>query len=290
MIETIKLYDHSTEKIKGKGNNSVIYSALTNYDGRLQSDSLSLKYTISGYEKYYINNNQYKVDSGKFIITPPDLTIDAKFSNPTPVESLCIQLSNDLINAAFNDLIFSNDLSENARAINLVHDLNIYQSINANTTIQSSVNSIIQHFNSPEIIAEKLQLLAQEVCNIQLQLNTKLIRIERIKKSTKSEIFHRIEKAKNFIELNFKDEINLDLIAENSALTKFDLIRYFKQIYQQTPYQYLMQLRLLRAKELIFENKYALETIALKLNFADLPSFSKAFKNHFGISPSKIAR
>jgi AraC-like DNA-binding protein len=216
--------------------------------------------------------------------------INAKFSNPTPVESLCIQLSNDLINAAFNDLIFSNDLSENMRAINLVHDLNVYQSIEANTTVQNTVNSIIQHFNSPEIIAEKLQLLAQEVCNIQLQLNTKLVRIERIKKSTKSEIFHRIEKAKNFIELNFKDEINLDLIAENSALTKFDLIRYFKQIYQQTPYQYLMHLRLLRAKELIFENKYALETIALKLNFADLPSFSKAFKNHFGVSPSKIAR
>jgi AraC family transcriptional regulator len=290
MIETIKLYDHSTEKIKGKGDNSIIYSALTNYDGRLQADSLSLKYTISGYEKYFINNNQYKVESGKFIITPPDLTINAKFSNPTPVESLCIQLSNDLINAAFNDLIFSNDLSENMRAINLVHDLNVYQSIEANTTVQSTVNSIIQHFNSPEIIAEKLQLLAQEVCNIQLQLNTKLVRIERIKKSTKSEIFHRIEKAKNFIELNFKDEINLDLIAENSALTKFDLIRYFKQIYQQTPYQYLMHLRLLRAKELIFENKYALETIALKLNFADLPSFSKAFKNHFGVSPSKIAR
>ncbi len=290
MIETIKLYDHSTEKIKGKGDNSIIYSALTNYDGRLQADSLSLKYTISGYEKYYINNNQYKVESGKFIITPPDLTIDAKFSNPTPVESLCIQLSNDLINAAFNNLIFSNDLSENMRAINLVHDLNVYQSIEANTTVQSTVNSIIQHFNSPEIIAEKLQLMAQEVCNIQLQLNTKLVRIERIKKSTKSEIFHRIEKAKNFIELNFKDEINLDLIAENSALTKFDLIRYFKQIYQQTPYQYLMHLRLLRAKELIFENKYALETIALKLNFADLPSFSKAFKNYFGISPSKIAR
>jgi AraC-like DNA-binding protein len=288
MIETIKLYDHSTEKIKGKGDNSVIYSALTNYEGRLQADSLSLKYTISGYEKYYINNNQYKVESGKFIITPPDLTIDAKFSNPTPVESLCIQLSNDLINAAFNDLIFSNNLNENARAINLVHDLNVYQSIDANTTVKSTVNSIIQHFNSPEILAEKLQLLAQEVCNIQLQLNTKLVRIERIKKSTKREIFHRIEKAKNFIELNFKDEINLDLIAENSALTKFDLIRYFKQIYQQTPYQYLMHLRLLRAKELIFENKYALETIALKLNFADLPSFSKAFKNYFGISPSKI--
>lgn len=290
MIETIKLFDNFSETFKGSGNNSIVYSSLTHFDGRLQADSLSLKYTISGYEKYYINNNQYKVESGKFIITPPDLTINAKFSNPTPVESLCIQLSNDLINAAFNDLIFSNNLNENARAINLVHDLNVYQSIEANTTVKSTVNSIIQHFNSPEIIAEKLQLLAQEVCNIQLQLNTKLVRIERIKKSTKSEIFHRIEKAKNFIELNFKDEINLDLIAENSALTKFDLIRYFKQIYQQTPYQYLMQLRLLRAKELIFENKYALETIALKLNFADLPSFSKAFKNHFGISPSKIAR
>jgi len=290
MIETIKLFDNFSETFKGSGNNSIVYSSLTHFDGRLQADSLSLKYTISGYEKYYINNNQYKVESGKFIITPPDLTINAKFSNPTPVESLCIQLSNDLINAAFNDLIFSNDLSENMRAINLVHDLNVYQSIEANTTVKSTVNSIIQHFNSPEIIAEKLQLWAKEVCNIQLQLNTKLVRIERIKKSTKSEIFHRIEKAKNFVELNFKDEINLDLIAENSALTKFDLIRYFKQIYQQTPYQYLMQLRLLRAKELIFENKYALETIALKLNFADLPSFSKAFKNHFGISPSKIAR
>jgi len=72
----------------------------------LQADVLNLKFIRSGYEKYFNNNNQYKVETGKYIITPPNLIIDAKFNHPTPVESLCIQLGNDLINSAFNNLVF----------------------------------------------------------------------------------------------------------------------------------------------------------------------------------------
>lgn len=43
MIQTIKLNDNSTETVKRNGENSIIYSALSIFEGRLQADALIIK-------------------------------------------------------------------------------------------------------------------------------------------------------------------------------------------------------------------------------------------------------
>jgi transcriptional regulator GlxA family with amidase domain len=69
-------------------------------------------------------------------------------------------------------------------------------------------------------------------------------------------------------------------------LSKFHLLRYFKNAFQITPYQFAIQCRLESSLELLKIQSLSIEEVALKVGFADAAAFSKAFKQSFGASPS----
>src|SRR5690606_37221192 len=54
-----------------------------------------------------------------------------------------------------------------------------------------------------------------------------------------------------------------------------------------TPVQYLLSLKMNRAKEMLSEKSFSITEIAYSLGYSDLYSFSRAFKNFFGVSPTK---
>ncbi len=62
---------------------------------------------------------------------------------------------------------------------------------------------------------------------------------------------HRIEQAKQFIETNYYRDISLDVIAAAAHLSKAHLTRKFKETYQLTPHQYLVEVRLKQAIALL---------------------------------------
>jgi len=71
------------------------------------------------------------------------------------------------------------------------------------------------------------------------------------------------------------------------GMSKFSFIRLFKLSFGLSPYQYIRQKRLFRAESLFQKGKPIFE-VAHETCFADTPLFSKAFKLHFGYSPSRM--
>jgi AraC-like DNA-binding protein len=61
----------------------------------------------------------------------------------------------------------------------------------------------------------------------------------------------------------------------------------FKQAFGVSPYQYQKRIRLDRAKLDITLGISILET-AIKYGFSDVPTFSKAFKQQFNLTPGAI--
>jgi AraC-like DNA-binding protein len=99
-----------------------------------------------------------------------------------------------------------------------------------------------------------------------------------------------VERATTFIIKNFKDSFSLDELAQQSFLSKFHLLRIFKNKTGLTPYAYQMQLRLNEARRLIFQNK-SLTEIAYELGFADQAHFTNTFKKHAnGANPSDLLK
>ena len=56
------------------------------------------------------------------------------------------------------------------------------------------------------------------------------------------------------------------------------------------PMQYLTEWRLQRARQMIAESGISIEQVARSVGYQSLPSFSRLFKRHFGVSPGRYRR
>ncbi|CAD5278922.1 MULTISPECIES: helix-turn-helix transcriptional regulator [unclassified Imperialibacter] len=98
-------------------------------------------------------------------------------------------------------------------------------------------------------------------------------------------MYRRVVRAKLFIDNNYHEPINVDNIADEAYFSKFHFIRLFKNVYGKTPNQYLMAVRIEKAKEFLQSDKSVSEACT-SVGFESLSSFSGLFKKVTGSTPS----
>lgn len=103
-------------------------------------------------------------------------------------------------------------------------------------------------------------------------------------------LYRRIVHAKLYIDNHFNEPINLDLISEEAAFSKYHFIRLFKKIYRKTPHQYLREVRLDKARQYLDKGHLDIESVCLKVGFESVGSFSSLFKRRFGTSPAMLGK
>jgi AraC-like DNA-binding protein len=81
--------------------------------------------------------------------------------------------------------------------------------------------------------------------------------------------------------------LTLDDLAAVADLSKFHFLRQFAQVVGMTPGAYLRTLRLCHAARLLRQSQASILEIALRVGFADHPSFSRAFARHMGMTPTQ---
>jgi len=95
--------------------------------------------------------------------------------------------------------------------------------------------------------------------------------------------------AKHFMDRHVEGDIALEEISGHSFLSKFHFIRVFKRYYGLTPYQYLTEQRLARAKQLL-RSGASVSGTCFALGFASVTSFTALFKRTMGLTPSAFIR
>ncbi|HEX5167885.1 MAG TPA: AraC family transcriptional regulator [Cyclobacteriaceae bacterium] len=99
----------------------------------------------------------------------------------------------------------------------------------------------------------------------------------------------RIMNAKLFIDGNYSDPINLDIIAREAFLSKFHFTRLFKQIYGCTPHQYLTSVRIKKAKGLL-RSGFTVKEACLSVGFNSVTTFNGLYKKATGNVPGSARR
>jgi len=112
-----------------------------------------------------------------------------------------------------------------------------------------------------------------------LRLNVK-------KKSTRVEIYKRLYIAKEWMEANYHQPITLNDIADEALLNSQHFLRLFSQLFKKTPHQFLIDLRLERAGNLLATTNASVSDICLSVGWESLASFSKLFKQKQGLTPT----
>ena len=84
--------------------------------------------------------------------------------------------------------------------------------------------------------------------------------------------------------------LTIDMLAYEAGLSPAHFARAFKQTLGRAPHQYLLQLRLERARRLLESTTLSLSDIAQRAGFADQAHFTRAFKRAFGTTPGALVR
>lgn len=93
-----------------------------------------------------------------------------------------------------------------------------------------------------------------------------------------------IEKACNFMEQHFADRIYLDQICRYAGLSKSTLLRAFTKSKGVTPYSYLENIRIGKAKKLLEQGVPPIEA-AMQTGFSDQSHFTNYFNRFIGLAP-----
>jgi AraC-like DNA-binding protein len=105
----------------------------------------------------------------------------------------------------------------------------------------------------------------------------------------KQYLYQRIVRAKLFMDSHLDDAIDLNNIADEACFSKFHFIRLFKAVYGCTPHQYLIRIRMERAKALL-QSGAAVRDACFAVGFDSLSSFAGLFRRYAGISPAAFQR
>jgi AraC-like DNA-binding protein len=96
-----------------------------------------------------------------------------------------------------------------------------------------------------------------------------------------------VQMARSVMQLYVDEGIEVNQIADKLGVGYKHLLEIFQQFTGLTPYQYFLQLRIHRAKELLENNSMSIKEVSGRMNFENQYYFSRIFKNKTGCSPSQ---
>ena len=141
---------------------------------------------------------------------------------------------------------------------------------------------------TPAWFEEQLYVLFERMLCVHRNIRYEMDKLPAIRLATRVEIYRRLHRAKDFIDFCFNKNITLAEMAEQAFLSPYHVLRLFKNLFQETPYQYLTRKRLQAAKDLVLRTKKSIAEICFEVGFQSLGSFSWLFSKHYNVSPSKL--
>lgn len=93
-------------------------------------------------------------------------------------------------------------------------------------------------------------------------------------------------KIKHYIDSNYTQEISLDLLSQISHLNKYYLAHVFTSQFGCSPINYLCEVRLHAATDLLIGTDLNITDVAQSSGFSSLSYFAQAFQKRYGMTAS----
>lgn len=96
-----------------------------------------------------------------------------------------------------------------------------------------------------------------------------------------------IQRARAYIELHQKEDVHVEEVAQTLNLSVFYFCKIFKKATGKTFTEYLSEVRVIKAKNLLLNPHARISEVAFESGFQSITHFNRIFKKLAGISPSR---
>ena len=98
----------------------------------------------------------------------------------------------------------------------------------------------------------------------------------------------KLARAVEYIQDQPDTDLTVSGIAQAVCLSPYHFTRLFKESTGQSPYQYVVEARVRKAKELLTTGKFTIGEVAHRVGFVDQSHLTRHFKSVFGLPPKKL--
>lgn len=95
----------------------------------------------------------------------------------------------------------------------------------------------------------------------------------------------RLRVVMDYIEAHLHEKVSLRRMAELIRMSPYHFGRLFKQSTGLSPHQYFLEQRILKARELLADQRLAITEISQRLGFGSRAHFTTAFRKRVGTTP-----
>lgn len=294
-----RFFTHITENNKNElylpnGEDRVYYSELNEWYTTGAFRNFSVKVVLDKHINYRVGSKEIKVTADKCLIAAKQPEVKAYYSSREPVKSICVDIAAKTLFEVYTvlkckDACFNNP-NDYLNVPGFDEDVFFYRNSNFASRIEKLANAI-KAGNDIQLDKEWFYGICEELIYRQHGKYLAFAGLGCIKTSTRKELLRRLETAKEYIEAHFLHITSIHEIAIAACMSDYHFVRSFRMAYKISPYKYVLQQRLLFAQSLMKQMPGAgLKEIAALCSFPDMPSFSKAYKKCFKISPSMFLR
>lgn len=152
---------------------------------------------------------------------------------------------------------------------------------------QNTIPDILSLIESQQKVDFKISLKIYELLGNILESNSPSFeyRDSAIAKKTPE-----IEAALSYIQKNFSSKITVEKLSHISNLSTYHFSRLFKKHVGTSPHQYLLNYRLIQAKNLLVDSQLSIEQISIECGFYSTGHFINAFSKSTGMTPGKFRK
>jgi AraC family transcriptional regulator len=97
---------------------------------------------------------------------------------------------------------------------------------------------------------------------------------------------HRMRRVADYVQANLNATISLQALGDVAQMSVFHFSRLFKARTGVTPHQYVLKLRIARAKSLLNDSSQTMTDIAAQCGFAHQQHFADVFRRNAGVTPT----
>lgn len=293
IIQLERKVDTFPEHLRGyrQGLNSEIHHSYTKRFYRNRDGALSIKLSFGGPTMYSAGSARYLLEESRYLVLNEgqryEVTIDADKS----IESFAVIFKDGMANDALRT---SRDHTRKLLDSPWTHSGPGVQLFAKTYALQGAVARSMLYLRGATIdgasddfwFEERLVELLSKLLRSQSKVRQDLDSLSTTRFSTRVELYRRLHLAREFIRASVTEPIELDDIAAVACLSKTHLLRAFKAHFKTSPHQYLLLLKVDRAKRELRESDRTISELCELLNYSSLGSFSSLFRRRVGCTPS----
>jgi AraC-like DNA-binding protein len=255
---------------------------------------LSIKSFYNGEARYAVESRRFVVDDSSYFVLNNGQFYSIEIDADRRIESFCLFFAPGLVDDVRHRISNETDqllIEPQSHTASPAFFERTYAHDQSVSPALMRLRAAVAHSHLDQSwLIEQFHLIMQRLLHKQMQVYREIDSLPAIRAATREELYRRVHYAREYAAALFTTPITLDDMARVAGMSPNHLLRTFKQIFDQTPYQYVIAKRIAYAQQLLGSTDQSVTDICFAVGFTSLGAFSWWFRQRVGVSPTTYRR